>query len=322
MISTPSYWFDAEPPSWARPLSSLYQFGRWLHTSTHHPVISPLPTLCVGNLTAGGGGKTPVVQALARLMRRPDLFILTRGYGGTITKPTRVLPDHMAQQVGDEAKLLTTSAPVVIAQNRLAGAKMIAAEGGQIILMDDGLQNRDIQAHMNILVIDGTIGFGNGWCLPAGPLREPLADLLPRVHAGIMVGPDMRDVRALLPPELPVFQARPIYGSHHIDIARRYVAFAGLARPQKFFEALRSLGIQVAATQPLPDHTPYDLNLIDSLIDLSVQHHAHLITTAKDAIKWPRSFIEDGTLTVLTMDVTFDDDVGLTKFIHQHLGLT
>lgn len=320
MIKTPYFWYNSvRAPFWLRPLSSIYIGLRRLHVAVTCPKPSPLPTICVGNITAGGGGKTPTVRALAALIHDDALFILTRGYGGILSGPVRVTPTHTTTEIGDEAKLLAISAPTVMARHRLAGAHFIHQHGGKIILMDDGLQNRSLAAHLNILVVDGTVGFGNGACLPAGPLREPLADLSPRLHAAIIIGDDLHNIRAQFPLAMPVFTARQTYGTTHIDPTQRFFAFAGLARPEKFFMALQTLGLNVVATHALPDHDPYTPATIDRLLQMAKAYQARLITTAKDAIKWPRSYIEDNTITVLPMEITFDDAPGLLDLIHRKI---
>ena len=301
---TPSFWYA--PRGWQSallaPAAAIYGFGRALH-ARKTPQSPPLPVICVGNIIAGGTGKTPTARAVMALVRDQQLarapHFLTRGYGN------------------DETRLLERDAPVIVAYDRLDGALRAQKSGADLVIMDDGFQNPGIRAAINIVVIDGAVAFGNECLLPAGPLREPLADGFARADAFIIIGADRHNVRARLPAAKPIFTAalRPRAGFAPAP-GRTYVAFAGLGRPQKFRDTLDECGVPVAAFVDFPDHHPYSRADIRKLVDLARAADADLITTEKDAARLPRDF----TPAVLPVELVFDDQASLAAFLRRGLG--
>ncbi len=179
-------------------------------------------------------------------------FIL-RGYGGSVHGPHRVVAGDTAARVGDEALLLAEVAPTWIGADRAASARAAVAAGAQVLVMDDGLQNPGLHKDLSLLVVDGASGFGNGRVLPAGPLREPVQAGAARCQAAVLIGPD-----GVGPLPLPVLRASLRPGPEIAGwVGRRVLAFAGIARPEKFFTMLADAGVIVAATVPFPDHHPF-----------------------------------------------------------------
>ena len=171
---------------------------------------APVPVICCGNATAGGAGKTTVALDLGRRLANRGIAVhfLLRGYGGSLKGPLRVDPAHHdSLAVGDEALLLAAERPAWISADRAAGARAAIAAGAQAIVMDDGLQNPTLEKDVSLLVVDGTYGFGNGRVIPAGPLREPVAEAAARCRAAVLIGEDECNALALLPPRLPVLRA-------------------------------------------------------------------------------------------------------------------
>ena len=146
------------------------------------PFDPGLPVICVGNLTAGGSGKTPVAIAIADMLRAGHKpFFLTRGYGGSERGPALASRGHSAAQMGDEALLLARAAPTIVARDRAAGARLAKEKGATVLVMDDGHQNFSLRKSLSLVVVDAETGFGNGLQIPAGPLREPVTQgLAPR----------------------------------------------------------------------------------------------------------------------------------------------
>jgi tetraacyldisaccharide 4'-kinase len=239
----------------------------------------------------GGTGKTPVVQALVadliELGHRPG--ILSRGYKSRLRGPVRVdLHKHTFADVGDEPLLHAALAPTVIARDRAAGAHLLEDIGVTVIVMDDGLQNPSVQPTAAVLVIDGAVGFGNGRVLPAGPLREPVADAVSRVSAVVVLGGDRTNVDALIPSGVPVFSARiePLPQAAQFQ-GRRVLAFAGIGRPEKILETLADLGAEVVDLISFPDHHAYSANDMMKLIERAHEMDAKLVTTEKDYVRLP-----------------------------------
>ncbi len=266
----------------------------------------PVPVVCVGNLVAGGAGKTPVALALGAELaaRRHAVHFLSRGYGGGEKGPLMVdLRRHGADDVGDEALLLARVAPSWVSADRPAGAAAAADGGAALVLMDDGHQNATVEKAYSIVVIDGEYGFGNGRLLPAGPLRERVAAGLARADAAIVIGADAAGIVGALPAGLRALRGRlaPEQGSAEIA-GRRVVAFAGIARPEKFFETLRALGCRIARAQAFPDHHRFREAEIAALVETAERLDAVAVTTAKDAVRLPPA-VRDA---VAVLDIAFE----------------
>ncbi len=253
------------------------------------------PVVCIGNFTAGGAGKTPAAMAMAELLRDAGFApaFLSRGYGGSLAGPVRVDPAlHRPRDCGDEPLLLARAAPTVVSADRVAGARLALAAGADIIVMDDGLQNPSLAKDVAIAVVDGAAGVGNGLCIPAGPLRAPLSFQLPLVDAVLVVGSgDAGDKVAAAAADAGKAVLRAELAPDAADVAaiagKQVFAFAGIGRPQKFFDTLAAAGIEVRRTRSFADHAPYDAGTADSLIEEASQAGLALITTEKDLVRWP-----------------------------------
>lgn len=273
------------------PLGAVYGAAGKIRRMAANPWKAPVPVICIGNLVAGGAGKTPVAQAVARHMisKGADVHFLSRGYGGKSKGPVRVVPGtHGAAEVGDEPLLLAGTAPCWVSADRVAGAKAAVAAGAQVIVMDDGHQNPNLAKSASIIVVDGGAGFGNGRVIPAGPLREPVADGLSRADAVVILGEDRAGVAASLPAGMPVLRGHlePSEQSHALD-GESVLAFAGIGRPEKFFETVRALGCNLVESRAFPDHHPYVYKEIREIIDAALAAGALPVTTAKDAVRLP-----------------------------------
>ncbi len=291
-MRAPEFWRrDGLPARLLAPVGQLFGLAGRLRRGWAEPRRGPVPMICVGNLTVGGAGKTPVALALAELLlaraQRPQF--VTRGYGGRERGPLRVDPArHDCAAVGDEALLLAAVAPTWVARDRLAGAQAAARAGAGLVILDDGFQNPWLAPDISLLVVDGDYGFGNRRLLPAGPLREPVADGLRRATAVIRVGADRAGVERLLPPDLPCIAAElePAPGAPAVG-GRRVLAFAGIARPEKLFAMLRGLGAELVGCEAFADHDRYRRAVVERLLRRAASEHALCVTTSKDAVRLP-----------------------------------
>ena len=251
---------------------------------------APVPVVCCGNVGVGGAGKTTLALDLVDRIRQRGIAVhcLTRGYGGNVgAGPLLVDPQrHDAALVGDEALLLAGRAPCWVGSDRAASARAALQAGAQLLLMDDGLQNPGLIQDFPLLTIDGAVGFGNGRLLPAGPLREPIAVAAARAACAVLIGPDRTGAARHLPPGLAVLQADLRMDPDLLRLrGRTLFAFAGIARPGKFFDSLQALGLTLVGRHGFPDHhffTSTDLAQLRSEAD---RHGAALITTPKDAAR-------------------------------------
>lgn len=290
------------------PLSCLYGLlgatRRQLYRSAVlHSERVPVPVIVVGNVIAGGAGKTPITQAIVRYLqaqgRRPG--VVSRGYGRQTTDCREVLPESVAAEVGDEPKLiaLSTGAPVFVARRRAEAARALLARhpGTDVVVCDDGLQHWALARDVEVCVFNDD-GVGNGFLLPAGPLREPWprdVDLV--LHAGAAPAgnaPSFAIRRVLAPYALRADGSRvPLQSLRGSPLH----ALAAIARPQDFFDMLvQQHGLQLQSTEALPDH--YDF---DSWQRPDSERYS-LICTEKDAVKlWPRC--PDALAVPLQLDV-------------------
>lgn len=302
-MKAPGFWFDdAARPGWrARvlaPLGWLYAAGTARRLAGVAGTKVGVPVISVGNLTVGGTGKTPTVIALVERLRDRGVaaHVVSRGYGGRLQGPVQVdALRHKAADVGDEPLLMAGFAPVWVAKDRLSGAKAAVAAGARVIILDDGFQNPEPAKDMSVVVVDAARGFGNGRCLPAGPLREPVAVGLRRADLVVSVGtPQDQDSFARIwghEVRVPVLRGALQPLRTGMDWAGlKALAFAGIGRPEKFFASLRDEGVEIVRAEALDDHQSFTAALLKRL---SLEAHAlgaQLVTTEKDAARLPDGF--------------------------------
>jgi tetraacyldisaccharide 4'-kinase len=285
------------PEFWARPglVANLLAPFAWAHAAAGtarralaRPLRAGVPVLCVGNIVAGGAGKTPVALDLARRLaaRGAHPHLLSRGYGGSAVGPLAVDPArHDAAAIGDEPLLLARAAPTWVARDRVAGARAAIAAGAGVIVMDDGFQNPALAKDLSLLVIDGAYGFGNGRVIPAGPLREPVEGALARADAVVLMGGDETGMAARLRGRC-VLEAR-LVAVAGVALDGPLLAFAGIGRPEKFFRTAIETGANLVARRAFPDHHRFTAAELARLGNEAERAGARLLTTAKDAVRLP-----------------------------------
>jgi tetraacyldisaccharide 4'-kinase len=314
-MRAPDFWRQRGLPALLlAPLGALYGFSVALKAKFSRSFDPGLPVICVGNLTAGGSGKTPVAIGLAASLRarghKP--FFLTRGYGGAEKGPAMASRAHSAAQMGDEALLLARAAPTIVARDRAQGARLAKEKGATVLVMDDGHQNFALRKSLSLVVVDAETGFGNGLQIPAGPLREPVAQGLARADAVVLMGNGTPDLGSFRGPTLRVhlqvdgepFAGKPVF------------AFAGIGRPEKFVASLENSGAEVTGSCFFDDHHPYTE---DEIVELkAIAGTAQLVTTEKDFVRLTVDQREGIRLHKAT--AVFDDAAALDGLLDTALG--
>ncbi|HXV00954.1 MAG TPA: tetraacyldisaccharide 4'-kinase [Caulobacteraceae bacterium] len=329
-LRTPRHWYRREGSGWRAakavlvPLSWIWASVTARRIRRATPAEPGAPVICVGNLTLGGVGKTPVVRTLAARLAAEGcaVHILTRGHGGRLAGPLQVDPArHGAADVGDEALMLAQDGlPVWIARDRLAGARAAADAGAAVVVMDDGHQNPRLAKALSLVVVDGETRddewpFGDGSVFPAGPMRESLAAGLARADAVVLLLP--ADLAEPDPRLLALLQSRPVLTTRLEPLgpppAGPQLAFAGIGKPWKFERALVAAGCRLVDFAPLPDHAAIPRATLRMLADRAQALGAGLLTTEKDWIRLPPAWRE--RVRAWPVAARFEDEAALDQML-------
>lgn len=321
MIKTPKFWTSNSLISKVisgllTPLSWLYYLGFKAHRFFNRPSKSQVKTICIGNLTAGGSGKTPTAITIGKLLKKNNINFayLSRGYKGSSRDFKEILPNSNPLKSGDEPILLSKIAPTFTSKNRIKGLKQLSKKY-ELIIIDDGMQNPHINYDKKILVVDSKIGFGNQKLLPAGPLRESLKSGIKKADLIIMIGSSQELIKTIKHySDTKIIQANIKALNLKEFMNHRLIAFCGLAYPEKFFSFLRASNLDLIKTKSFADHHLYSNDQLDDLIQLAKDKKAKLITTKKDWIRMPKQYQEK--ISYLDIELELSDQQSILKEIN------
>ena len=330
MINSPKFWYRNDWLSKVLaliiyPLSIIWIIISFIKKKVSKTYRSRLKIICVGNLNIGGTGKTPFAIYTYKILKELGFnpVFLTRGYGGKEKGPIKVETTHQYEDVGDEALLLNNIGPTIVSRDRSLGAKFIENNkyNYDIILMDDGLQNYQLEKNIKFLLVDKNLKFGNKLCVPAGPLREPINQRLKEIDSIILTGNNtdqdiglrkVSDYISVFNSSIKIMQSSNIKGN-------KFLAFCGLGNPDKFYKTLEKGGYKVFLTKSFPDHHQYTEEEINHLILKAKNKNLTLITTAKDYVK---IIDKKNEIQVLSIESSFNakDELRFKAFLKEKLN--
>ncbi len=325
MLKAPKFWFSEKKlalffANILFPLSVIWKFFSTRRIMNGKYEEFTIPIICVGNINIGGSGKTPTTIALAKIFleNKTKVHIISKGYKGIIKGPKKVTETDDAYHVGDEPVLMSKFAPVWVAKNRKNAIIAAIEDGAELLILDDGFQDPSIKKTFSIITVDAEIAFGNRKILPSGPLREPISAALSRADVLLVIGRKHQRERFIksikVPKELNVFGAemQVVKSGIYLDKAR-FVAVAGIAHPEKFFNSIQKFGGKITKKFSLPDHENYTPRLLRKLKKASLNNNAQLITTEKDFVRIPKN--ERHNFIFLPIKLKFSEELELINSI-------
>lgn len=284
---------------------------------------SSLPVICVGNIVVGGSGKTPVVIKVVEMLQAKGLkvAVVSRGYKSSLSSSKGVVnidDDYTADEVGDEPLMIykKTGASVYVSPDRSKSAKVAENHGCDVIVMDDGMQNYTLKKDVIISVFNGKNGVGNGLLMPAGCLRETLCAGVIKTNMVIFMGDDSTGISSRFSDSIVGNVKAKKADVNKLKKVKNYIAFAGIGKPEKFFNSLEEYDFNVLYNMEFEDHYSYTDGDIKRLLNFSKQEGASLITTDKDYVKISEEFKKDIFVLPVAVEFSNKDLKKLEKLLH------
>ncbi|MBR1734293.1 MAG: tetraacyldisaccharide 4'-kinase [Alphaproteobacteria bacterium] len=299
-LKAPKFWYqipvNENLKKYLKPISNIYKyFAKVNYSLPYRYKSSKSYVIAIGGVTIGGSGKTPVVASLCETLSTTDqkAAILSRGYGRTSNKILKVDNKiHTFKDVGDEPLLLSEYCDVFVSADRRQSAIMAEESGHTLLILDDGLTQRDLQPDAKIVVIDSSQGFGNGEMLPLGPNRLSF-DILKDINGIALIKlskyESVHMITDNIPKNIPLIVGYFEEDFSKVKEASCFVAFCGIGYPQKFFNSLEKR-LHIVEKIEFPDHHPFTDEEIVDLVDEVQRHGAGLITTEKDLCRIPKRY--------------------------------
>ncbi len=326
-FKAPKFWYKKPPVNEVarrilQPLSKVYAFFAIRNYNRDYNYKTPnAHVVAIGGIAIGGSGKTPVVASLCEVLSTINrkAAILSRGYGRDSKQTLKV--DARIQtfrDVGDEPLMLSKYADVFVGEDRVKSAKMAEESGHSLMILDDGLTQRDLQPDAKIVVVDSTQGFGNGELFPLGPNRLSFDMIKGDIDSVVIIKAheheNIDEITAQIPSDIPLIVGYLEEDFSKLNLEDKFLAFCGIGYPQKFFNSIDKK-LHVINKVEFPDHHPFSDDDIVDLLDEARLHDAKLITTEKDFCRIPRRY--HNFISVVPIRVVWKD----TAKIAQHLNL-
>ena len=275
------------------PLSFLWQLSSLIHKKRPHKL--DIPIIKIGNVVAGGAGKTPTVISLTKKLKNSgiNVHIISKGYKSSVKESIQVNTKlHTFKEVGDEALLCAKIATTWVGRSRLQSIKCAIKEGAKLVILDDGIQDDSIESNLNILIFNGSQGIGNGRIIPAGPMRETLQDAIKKSQLAIIIEEDKSNINKLIKKSIPVLNANLKIENEYINNFKNknVLAFCGIGFPEKFYTTLEKIGCNITYKKSFSDHYVYTEKDIKNLFIKAQELDSLLITTEKDHIKIMKAY--------------------------------
>lgn len=318
MIKSPNFWKKSNILSIVLlPISLVYFCIFRLYQLSFKETLIDIPIICVGNLVVGGSGKTPIVIKIRKLLNNYNkIFVLTRGYRGSEKGPLIVSKHSKFQEVGDESLIHAKYGTTCVSKNKRLGAFLCKKENADLIIMDDGLQSKDLVKKIKILVIDSNYGFGNNFLLPAGPLRDTINHTISKCDFIIVFGDPKENRFKKIMGNKKLFFAKKIVTIKKLKKKRIY-AFSGLGNNENFFSQLKNDGFEIIKFKSFSDHYKYSENDIKKIINEAKKLNLPIVCTEKDYIKIPKQFQKK--VHIAELDVKIFSSKIFTKSIKRKL---
>ena len=319
MLKAPKFWYNKKNTIYSNllyPFSLVFKFGTKVRNFLSIKKVSPIPTICIGNIVVGGAGKTPVSMKICKMLTIAGYnpHFIYKGYASIIKESTLVEPWHSPKSVGDESLLLAEITSTWIGIDRIKSAHLAKKRGADCLIMDDGFQNPSIGKDFSIIVVDGEQEFGNKRVIPAGPLRENIRRGLSRTNLVVVIGNLSNELKKMIPAIIPIFKAKfEINKDNEIFKGKSVTAFAGIAYPNKFFKTLEAQGAKVIKKISYPDHYIYDENDLLSLAEIANKAKSILVTTKKDFVRIPKLYRP--MIHTLDGEIVFEKEKLLTELL-------
>lgn len=310
MIKTPKFWFKKNLLSLTLlPISLIYYTIFQINKIITKTYKIKKKVICIGNLTAGGSGKTPLSIAIGKILKEMgiEFVYLSRGYGGDNKNILELSKNNNYDPkiTGDEPLILKKIATTYICKNRLKAAKEIDKKNEfSTIVLDDGYQNNSLYKNLNILVIDGSYGFGNHLLLPAGPLRQTIKSGLKVANLVVVIG-DIKDSLSKILPQNKLIKSKIIIKNIQNYQNKKFLAFCGIGYPKKFFDLLTKNQVLLENTIEFPDHYKYENHDLENIIEIANKKNLKIVTTEKDWVKLDKKYQD--IIDFIEIDLIFEN---------------